>query len=69
MVHGEKNPSIQTVTTLMNTRARWERKHGREPSVEELAAEMQVPIDDMHRLIEATRNPITFRRTGTAGSG
>jgi DNA-directed RNA polymerase sigma subunit (sigma70/sigma32) len=61
MTQQDNQPSIQTLAALERATQRTARKHGREPTVEELAAEMGVSAQEVRRLIEAAQGTITVR--------
>lgn len=53
---------IETMSKLRNITQKLVQKLGREPSIQELAAEMKLPLDEIRRVIKISRHPISIDR-------
>jgi DNA-directed RNA polymerase sigma subunit (sigma70/sigma32) len=67
MSHQEAAPSIQAVIKLERARRRLVRENRREPTIDELAAEMKTSREETRRLVEIAQSPITFRAVDCKG--
>ncbi len=61
MSESDGSSAIGPVVQLVRARQQLVRQTGREPTVGELAAEMQVSHDEVRRLMEVASGDMTFR--------
>ena len=51
---------IETINRLIRTSQRMLVENGREPTVEELAQRLNMPVDRVKRLLQFAQRPVTF---------
>jgi len=68
MTQQDGTPSVQSYIALERAKRRLEKRHGRQPTAEELADETALSVPEVRQLVEAAQGTITFRPIGRPDS-
>jgi RNA polymerase primary sigma factor len=51
---------IETINRIIRTSRMLEQQHGREPSPDEVAAKLDIPVDNVRKALKIARNPVSL---------